>query len=174
MENSNAQIFKEKSGGIVLITPFLPMFFCELGYLADSGREFIDKEKQIRGIFLLQYLATHSLEVKDSELVLFKIMLNYPLSDPLPCNIELTSEETSLIDGLLDTIKIKWNKMQYVSNRALQDAFLRREGVLEDMSDHWNLIMEDKPYDVLLDSVPWSYSMVKLPFQEKYIRVSWR
>ncbi|WP_290091918.1 contractile injection system tape measure protein [Parabacteroides goldsteinii] len=34
--------------------------------------------------------------------------------------------------------------------------------------------MEEKPYDVLLDSVPWSYSMVKYPFQEKLIRVNWR
>lgn len=27
MENSNAQIFKVKNAGIVLTTPFLPMFF---------------------------------------------------------------------------------------------------------------------------------------------------
>ena len=58
MENSNAQIFKVKNAGIVLTAPFLPIFFYRLGYLADSRREFIDKEKQIRGIFLLQYLAT--------------------------------------------------------------------------------------------------------------------
>ena len=174
MENSNAQIFKVKNAGIVLTTPFLPMFFYRLGYLADSRREFIDKEKQIRGIFLLQYLATYSLEVKDSELMLFKIMLNYPLSDPLPCNIELTSKETSLIDELLNSLKINWSKMKNVSNRGVQETFLRREGVLEDMSDYWNLKMEEKPYDVLLDSVPWSYSMVKYPFQEKLIRVNWR
>ena len=111
MENSNAQIFKVKNAGIVLTAPFLPIFFYRLGYLADSRREFIDKEKQIRGIFLLQYLATYSLEVKDSELVLFKIMLNYPLSDPLPCNIELTSKETSLIDELLNSLKINWSKI---------------------------------------------------------------
>ncbi|WP_288123857.1 contractile injection system tape measure protein, partial [Parabacteroides goldsteinii] len=37
-----------KNAGIVLTTPFLPMFFYRLGYLADSRREFIDKEKQIR------------------------------------------------------------------------------------------------------------------------------
>ena len=129
MENSNAQIFKVKNAGIVLTTPFLPMFFYRLGYLADSRREFIDKEKQIRGIFLLQYLATYSLEVKDSELMLFKIMLNYPLSDPLPCNIELTSKETSLIDELLNSLKINWSKMKNVSNRGFQETFLRREGV---------------------------------------------
>lgn len=174
MENSNAQIFKVKNAGIVLTAPFLPIFFYRLGYLVDSRREFIDKEKPIRGIFLLQYLATYSLEVKDSELVLFKIMLNYPLSDPLPCNIELTSKETSLIDELLNSLKINWSKMKNVSNRGFQETFLRREGVLKDMSDYWNLKMEDKPYDVLLDSVPWSYSMVKYPFQEKLIRVNWR
>lgn len=101
-------------------------------------------------------------------------MLNYPLSDPLPCNIELTSKETSLIDELLNSLKIHWSKMKNVSNRVFQETFLRREGVLEDMSDYWNLKMEEKPYDVLLDSVPWSYSMVKYPFQEKLIRVNWR
>ena len=71
-------------------------------------------------------------------------MLNYPLSDPLPCNIELTSKETSLIDELLNSLKINWSKMKNVSNRGFQETFLRREGVLEDMSDYWNLKMEEK------------------------------
>ena len=58
MENSNAQIFKaEKCRRIVLTTPFLPMFFYRLGYLADSRREFIDQEKRDSGNFFVSQLS---------------------------------------------------------------------------------------------------------------------
>lgn len=40
--------------------------------------------------------------------------------------------------------------------------------------DRWTLSVERKAYDVLLDSIPWSYSMLRTPWMHSLLMVNWR
>lgn len=33
--------------------------------------------------------------------------------------------------------------------------------------DNWMLTVEEKPFDILLDSLPWNFKLVKAPWMEK-------
>lgn len=174
MDNLNERDFKVENAGLVLLAPFLPILFGRLGYLTEDRRGFVSKEKQIRGLFLMQYLVTEQSEAYESDLVLNKILLNYPLSDPLPREVELTNDEKVIAGQLLGSAKSNWRQLNNTSDNGFRDTFLKRQAMLKEEPDNWVLTVETKAYDVLLDSIPWSFSIVKLPFQDKLIRVNWR
>ncbi|WP_233587461.1 MULTISPECIES: contractile injection system tape measure protein [Parabacteroides] len=174
MENFNEKTFEVQNAGLVLISPYLPILFYRLGYLAEDRRSFVNKEKQIRAIFLLQYMTSEKPDYNEASLLLNRVLVNYPISEPLPRNVELTQAETDMADQMLTAIKTNWDKMRNTSVRGFQDAFLKRKGKLEESEDRWMLKVEERAYDILLDSVPWSFKMFRYPFQEKTMLVEWR
>lgn len=174
MDNLNERDSKVENAGLVLLAPFLPILFSRLGYLAVDRREFVSKEMQIRGLFLMQYLITQQSEAHESDLVLNKILVNYLLFDPLPREVELTNDERDMAGRLLESAKSNWRQLKNTSDNGFRDTFLKRQAMLKEEPDNWTLTVEEKPYDILLDSLPWSYALVKLPFQAKLIRVNWR
>ncbi|MEO1401775.1 MAG: contractile injection system tape measure protein [Cyanobacteria bacterium J06635_1] len=40
-------------------------------------------------------------------------------------------------------------------------------------NDHWLLQIERETYDILLDQLPWSIRVVKLPWMPKLLYVEW-
>ncbi|WP_373398980.1 contractile injection system tape measure protein [Algoriphagus halophilus] len=64
--------------------------------------------------------------------------------------------------------------MKNVSHDAVRETFLQREGSLEHGFSSLVLVVEKKSVDVLLDSIPWGISMVKLPWMKKGIEINWR
>lgn len=67
-----------------------------------------------------------------------------------------------------------WDKMRNTSSQGFRDSFLIRKGILQETGDFWQLGVEERGYDILLDSLPWSYSPIKFPWMEKPIYVNWR
>jgi hypothetical protein len=67
-----------------------------------------------------------------------------------------------------------WEKLRNTSIAGLRQTFLLREGRLQRKDDAWSLTVSAKPFDVLLDSLPWRLSMVRLPWMETILHVKWR
>jgi hypothetical protein len=44
----------------------------------------------------------------------------------------------------------------------------------ESAGHHWALIVETKAYDVLLDTLPWRISMIRLSWMTDMLAVQWR
>ena len=57
---------------------------------------------------------------------------------------------------------------------SLRDAFIARSGQIERIKLGWKLTVEPSPFDMLLDRLPWSFSIVKLRWMEEPVHVSWR
>ena len=57
---------------------------------------------------------------------------------------------------------------------SFRDSFLQREAVLRLKDDAWSLLVEAKPFDMLLDRIPWSFKTIKHPWMEKLVQVEWR
>ena len=75
---------------------------------------------------------------------------------------------------MLAGVKANWPKMENTSIGGFQRSFIEREGQLEQRENKWVLTVENKAYDILLDSLPWSYRMIRLPWLKKPISVLWR
>lgn len=161
------------NAGLVLLSPYFPRLFGMLKLMDESNR-LKDSEAKARGIFALQYLAYGEREFPEYELLLNKLLVGYEISKPLPRFLPLEKNEYQILLSLLKGVTQNWEKMKNTSPTGFQTSFLQRSGVLEELDDRWILTVESRAYDVLLDSLPWSYSPVKYPWTKKPLYVKWR
>lgn len=163
------------NAGLVILFPFLPMLFIRLNMLSQDRRSLNSNESKVRAIFILQRLISNEdREYDEKDLFLNRLLINYPFNEPLPRRVELNQDELNTIDSLLEATKTNWSKMRNTSMRAFQESFLNRTGFIEKTEYEWILTVEERAYDILLDSMPWSYKLVRLPWMENILRVNWR
>lgn len=163
------------NAGLVILFPFLPMLFIRLNMLSQDRRSLNSNESKVRAIFILQRLISNEdREYDKKDLFLNRLLINYPFNEPLPRRVELNQDELNTIDSLLEATKTNWSKMRNTSMRAFQESFLNRTGFIEKTEHEWILTVEERAYDILLDSIPWSYKLVRLPWMENILRVNWR
>lgn len=70
-------------------------------------------------------------------------------------------------------MKANWLQMNGTSVEGFRGSFLVREGMLELDEEHWTLRVKEKTYDILLDTIPWSFRQIRLPWLNKYVQVRW-
>ena len=163
------------NAGLVILFPFLPMLFMRLNMLSQDRRGFNSNESKVRAIFILQHLmASEDREYDEKDLFLNRLLINYPSNEPLPKRVELNQDELNTIDSLLETAKTNWSEIRNTSIRALQESFLNRAGFIEKTEWECTLTVEERACDILLDSIPWSYKLVRLPWMENILKVNWR
>jgi len=158
--------------GLVLLHPFLHSFFRKLELVKEGV--FIDKGKQERAICLLHELADSNMERHEYDLVLPKLLCGWPLHQVVNTGIELNIEERHEATHLLQAVIEQWEILKKTSILALQQTFLQREGKLRFKNENWWLQVEKKSMDVLLDHLPWTIGMIKLPWMKELLRVEWR
>lgn len=177
-EQKNELEMNEKSpiyisnAGLVLFSPYIPRLFSMLECV--ENKTFKNRECQIKGVFVLQRLLFDSGEYPELDLCLNKLLTGFETGEPLPRSYSFTKEEEALIVSLLDAVRQNWDKLRNTSIGGLRSSFLERKGVLEELEDKWMLTVESRAYDILLDSLPWSYSPVKFSWMEKPVFVKWR
>ena len=88
-------------------------------------------------------------------------------------NLPLDQFELDLCESLLKGVLQNWDKLNNSSIRALRDTFLIREGVLRKSNTNYDLIIKKKPFDVLLNTLPWNISMIQTSFMKNRILVEW-
>lgn len=163
------------NAGLCLLTPWVIRLFGMLDLLTEDKKDLKDMDARIRAIFILQRLVTaEQREYKESDLAFNRLLVACPFNVPLPKNFELTDKEIETVESMLAGVKANWPKMVNTSVGGFQRSFIEREGQLEQRENKWVLTVEDKAYDILLDSLPWSYKMIRFPWLKKPISVSWR
>ncbi|WP_136525546.1 contractile injection system tape measure protein [Geomonas ferrireducens] len=155
--------------GLVLLHPYLPQLF-ESQQIA-KGNRIIDQE---RCLAMLHYLAAGDVDQPEHLLVLPKLLCNIPLHVPAAKDTELSDEEREECDALLYVMLQHWGALRNSSADGLRGSFLMRQAKLTMCeNDEWLLQVERNSYDILLDQLPYSISMVKLPWMEKLLWVQW-
>lgn len=162
-----------RNAGLVLLAPCFPRLFSML-HLLDAARQLSEPEKQVKAIFCMQYLATAEKEMPEYELFLNKLLSGYPLEESFPSFPGFEESEKQILLSLLNSVKQNWNQMKNTSIDGFRNSFLLRDGVLEEKEGQWLLTVEPRAYDLLLDTLPWSYSPVKFSWMNKPIYVKWR
>ncbi len=169
-EISDAQFID--NAGIVLLAPYLPRLF-EMLQLTEN-RQFKDSEAQIRAMFLLQYAVFGKTEFPEHEMTLNKLLTGFNFSETIPKTMELTPPEKETVENMLKGALHNWQKLRNTSIEGLRAAFLQRNGKLEEKEDFYQLTVEEKAYDMLLDSCPWNFRNIKFPWMKKMVQVKWR
>lgn len=176
-ENKEAGIeyLSISNAGLALLTPWFLRLFDIWGLMNEEKKDLKDTDARIRAIFMIQRLVTsEDKEYEEHELAFNRILTGCPFSVPLPKKIELTENEKETIVSMLNGVKENWQKIKNTSVEGFQEAFIRRNGKLEQQEDKWLLTVESRAYDMLLDTLPWSYKLIRLPWLKKHIHVSWR
>ena len=157
-----------ENAGLVLVAPFLPHLFRNLGLL--SGMRFTDDAAQIRGIYILQYMADGQPFVKGN-LQLNMLLCGWLDNRVLPPAPELSQSERSRADQTVEALHSHWTALGNISIDGLRSQFLRRHGQIE-MGLEPKVIVKARPHDAPLKDLPWIIAVTRTPWSEK-ISVDW-
>ena len=159
------------NAGLVLLWPFLTRFFEQVHLVEDKA--FVSDEAWQRAVLLTHYLGTGESEISEHRLLLNKLLCGWPMHESVPRQFmpTPTEEEQSIV--LLQTVITHWAALKNTSVDGLRQAFLQRPGKLVREPEQWMLTIERTGYDVLLEQLPWSFSVIKLSWMPHPLFVEW-
>lgn len=159
------------NAGLIILWPFLTAYFERAGYMQE--KTFISSDHQNRAVYALQYLGYMSTDFPEYELPLNKILVGMPVEQTVDPIEALTTEEMELSKSLLNGLIQNWPKVQSSTPEAIQETFIHRQGILKLSSDHLELRVERRGVDILMDTIPWNLTLLKLPWMEKPLHIVW-
>jgi hypothetical protein len=159
------------NAGIVILNTYIPVLFERLRLVNE--KKFIGKQEQDDAVHYLQYVVTGLDKTEESFLPLNKVLCGLPLSHPATDGITITNEQKILVDGLIKAAISHWPVIGETSIEGFRGNWLVREGMLIEMEDRWELNVEKRSYDILLNKSPYSFSIIKYPWMEKPLHVTW-
>jgi hypothetical protein len=161
-----------ENAGIILLYPYLKKLFTDKGLLNDEA-DFKNEKDRLFACYLLQFIATGQASVKEYELVLNKILCGYPQEAAVSRTWDKKDANPEDADAFLKSVIANWPKIGNTSPDGLRGSFLFRSGRLTDEGSNWLLHVERKAWDLLLDTLPYPLSIIKLPWMIKPIYVQW-
>jgi hypothetical protein len=160
-----------KNSGLVLASAFIPTLFGRLDILDENKT--MNIESAIRGVHILQYLVTGNAEAPEYELSLNKILCGIDLLYPIEYKYEISDTEKNEVNDLMESMIKNWNALGNTSIAGLRESFLLRKGIITKDDEKFVLQVEQKAFDILLDRIPWSYSIIKYSWMNKPVYVEW-
>jgi hypothetical protein len=160
------------NAGLVIAAPYLPRLFAMVNLL--EGPTFKDDAAARRAVHLLQFMVDVRTDAPEHGLVLNKILCGVPLALPIERRIDATEHERHAIEGLIRGMIQNWQKIGQTSVTGFRESFLQRGGTLRLERDEWHLQVEPRAFDMLLDYIPWSFSVIKHAWMPQVVHVEWR
>lgn len=160
------------NGGLVLLHPFIESLFENLGLLEEG--EFSQKSARERAVCLLYYLATGREEFPEHKLVLPKFLCAWPSGEPINRFLPISEYEIEECDAMLNSAISHWEALKSTSIEGFRGNFMQRKGILREEEFGWSLYIERETQDILLERLPWSFSVVKLEWMDEMLTVHWQ
>ena len=160
--------------GLVLIHPFISPFFEATG-VKEANSQVISDAHIPKAAALLHFLATGQKEIYEYELRLIKILLGLEPDTPILVGAGLVEEcDREEAESLLQSAINYWTVLKGTSVHGLRSSFLRRSGLMRKTENGWNLQVEHQSFDLLLEHLPWSISIVKLSWMKYPLYTEWQ
>ncbi|MEO1625176.1 MAG: contractile injection system tape measure protein [Bacteroidota bacterium] len=159
------------NAGLAILWPYFKILFERSGLMEDS--EFVNTDAQQKAVLLLEYLISQQIDPEESQLVFNKVLCGYPLAAPIDVDYTIDEATQELCSGLLQAVVNHWSIIGDTSVESFRETFLLREGTLGLASDHWNLEVSPKAFDVLLRELPWGINPINLSWMDKIVKVEW-
>lgn len=160
--------------GIVLISPYLPALLERVGCV-EKGK-FISEEAKRKAVAVLKFATFGTYKEPPENAAVMNLLCDLPASpvisaEDLP---ELSQSEKDLVESLLQALIANWKAVGHMSTDGLRGTYFVRSGKLNTEGATDGLTVENKTYDILLEKLPWGYSMIKHPWMKKVLNVKWR
>ncbi|MEM9835004.1 MAG: contractile injection system tape measure protein [Bacteroidota bacterium] len=151
--------------GLGIVHPFI------VGFLEEQG---VIVEKEITdhalAASLLFGLAAGRSPAAEWELSMAKFLLNIPFEEPLDL-IELSEDQLHAAHTVLVNAIDHWTALGSTSPAGLRISYLQRKGKLIESDYGFTLLMEQEPYDMLLQELPWRLNFIRFPWMEQYLNL---
>ncbi|WP_417367339.1 contractile injection system tape measure protein [Flavobacterium beibuense] len=159
------------NAGIVILNSFIPALFERLNL--TNSNNFKDEESRQKAVLYLHYLVTGMQEGQEDLLSLNKLICGMAPDIILTAAITVTPAERNLIEGLITAAIGYWSSIGESSVTGFRANWLLRMGLLQEMENCWELTVEKRAYDILLNHSPFSFSVVKYPWMDKPLQIKW-
>lgn len=160
------------NAGLVLLWPFLQRFFENAGLYTEEG--FVDESAVERAAWLLQYIVLgEEARLFEPQLPLNKLLTGLEPEAPVSRPEPISGEESEMINALLEAVTGHVPAWKNLSADSFRRAYLQREGALSARDGQWLLQVKRETYDILLEKVPWSFQIVRLPWMKHILIVEW-
>ncbi|MYM71743.1 hypothetical protein GTP56_05965 [Duganella sp. FT134W] len=160
------------NAGMVIFATYMQRLFGILELTSDG--KFVSDDAAQRAVHLVQYAVTGEVTTPEYQLVLNKLFCGIHGGQPIARGIEITPKEKDTIEQMLNGVIAHWSALGKTSLAGLRQTFLQREGHLYFEEEAWRLKIPQATFDMLLDRLPWSFSMIKFPWMEYPLHVTWR
>ncbi len=155
--------------GLAFLHPFFSSLFTISGIITEGDKQ-IPVRNLAKAAALLHFVATGREELFEFELGFIKLLLGMEPSGPLAVSEGLlTQSQMEEVESMLQAVVSLWSSIGNTSNDGLRTTFIQRNGMLYPFENGWKVILESAAYDMLLNTIPWSYSIIKLPWMYKPI-----
>ena len=174
LQGLNAEELYVENAGLILLHPFLQPFFKEIQLTKDNL--FADEYARMKAVLFTQHLVYGTTIFEEHQLTLNKLLCGFQIDEPIIKELEITTEKKAAVKDLLQQVIHLWQKNNVQVNASiegLQQSFLQRPGKLVQKDNNWHLQVEQKPYDMLLSSLPWGIGIIKTPWMEGMLWVDW-
>lgn len=158
--------------GIVLLHPFFARFF-EVTGLLDARQQFRSPRARERAVHLLHFLAAGREHPEEHATLLFKLLCGLPFDHPMARECVLRNDEKNEANALLAAAIGHWARLGSTSPAGLREGFLARDGKIARADSGYVLTVEQRAVDVLLDTLPWTLSIVRLSWMARPLMVNW-
>lgn len=159
------------NAGIVLLQSYIAVYFERLKLL--DNRQFQSTESRQQAVHFLQYLVSGQSRTEEQYLLLNKVLCGMPMDEPLLAGIDINNAQQELAQGLLQAMIQHWSANGSSTIDGFRGNWLVRDGVLAEREEAWELTVEHRPYDLLLQRSPFSFGIIKLPWMTKMLQVNW-
>lgn len=160
------------NSGLVLVASFLPVAFRKLGWV-EHGK-IVDASARDKMLLWMDYLVWGARKTYEYHLSFNKILAGMAPEEVANISFVLTAEERAIADSLLESVIQHWSIIKNTSADGLRGSFLQRPGKMHNEDGGWQLHVQTKPFDMLLDHLPWGMSIVKFSWMEKPVYTQWR
>lgn len=160
-----------KNAGLVLVNNYTQTLFERLRLV--NNKVFIDTTSQLNAVHYLQYIVTGLSNTSEQQLILNKLLCGLDILQPIPNGVEITEEQKKLILGLIQAMIAHWPAIGECSTDGFRGNWLVRDGNLVEHENKWELTVEKRAYDILLNKSPFSFSIIKYPWMVKPLHVNW-
>ena len=174
MSATSQKNYEVADSGLVLLSPYLPALFERLDCI-ENGK-WKTEDAQRKALSILKFTAFGPYEEPQKNAAVMNLLCGLPVSpvflvDELP---KISESEKELIDGLLKAVITNWGAVGHMSPDGLRSTYFVRQGRIEADGATDLLTVEKKTFDILLDKLPWGYSIIKHPWMPKVLNVKWR
>ncbi|WP_299002135.1 contractile injection system tape measure protein [uncultured Shewanella sp.] len=158
--------------GLVIIWPYLSQLFTQLQWL-NKEQQFKQSTFHERAAYWLYQLCHGKAEPVAACCPLINILLNLPADSVIDDEIELSEQESNAVNQLFTQLAQHWPAPVAQSSEQIQRLFFKRQGSLIEQASGYRLQVKPQLQDVLLNTLPWPYETVVLPWMSSHLHVEW-